>query len=1651
MRKNRIFIAAFLLLITLFVLSVNSSAADTATWEGDFFYKVVDGEAIIRRVDSTGKKHIVIPETLGGYPVTSLNMETYAATIGRSVTAITLPKTIKVLENINKMDDFKQIYVDSLETWLNIKLRGNSSSCISGATLYVDGKAVTDVVVPDSVTVIDHYVFGLKGFKSVTFSESIQSVSDVAFSLGCVEKIYVPDIETWFRICNIDIPMYAEIYINNEKPVDIVLPEGIDIIPNRAFADLHVKSITFTTPIKEFGYNWILPYNKFEAFYVDSFETWMNFEHKSGPLQYEKCLYIDGEPVTGDYVFPSTCTRISKKAFAYYDALNSITLHSGIEHIGDNAFYGTGIENVYVDSLETWLKICDNIYTSNGKATYYANPMHHAQNLYVAGELLVDLVIPESVTRIPVYGLYNIKTIESVTFHSGVTSADLGSFINCTNIKEVYVPDIETFIRVSAVKESCNLDTIYINGEPLVNLVVPEGVTDISSGTFSNYDKLESVTFNHGGISIGNNCFSGCDNLKNVYADSLDTWLGIKFADGASNPMTVAENLYINGSVPEDIVLDGSVTEIPAYAFKNCKSLKTVTLHGKITSIAKGAFSGCNNLKDVYIDSFDTWFGIKFADSGSNPMTVAENLYINGSSVENLVLDDSITEIPANAFKDCKIIKTVTVNDKITSIGQDAFSGCPSIESVYAPSIESWLSIEFATGSSNPLFNGAVLYIDGKPLTDLEIPESVSQIKPMAFYGYAGIKNLILSGKPLKMGEAAFNKSSQMQIQAKTIEDWFNVTFESDDYTGYSNPMGYGATLNIGGSPVETLVIPESVKLIPSGAFENCKTLKKITIPATTSIGSGAFSGSSLKEAVVGSLTEKAEPVAVITAASLNCSSLEKITFGYGVKRIENRAFYKHSNLKEVVFYSGIEEIGKNAFYKTGLIGVVIPSTVKLIDEYAFASCGSLTALTVGDDVGKPAVMEIKNYAFSYCGKLAKVTFNSGIKRMLKNVFYKSTAVVDFYVNDLPAYLAIAFLPLCEAQATNPNYFADNMYIAGEPLKSNLVIPEGVTRICEYAFSHRGEIETVTFPSTLVEIGEGAFQACNIKNLELPDSLETIEDSAFMSCRSITTLELKANVKHVGLGAFEYCSALKTVYLHPSLSDVSEWAFMECDNIEIVLYSGTEENWNTFITQNKNIGLETVVVYYGYRPEMLNPPKKIEASQITSDSVTLKWSEVSGAGGYRVYIKKDENWKSLKTLQANTYKITGLDNGTKYSFAVKTYISKGAFVLWSTEYAVFDATTKPTTPKITSTSKSTDTIRLNWNKVPGVSGCTVYQYKSGSWSRIATITKPDTVTYTVGNLKAGTTYKFRLRAYKKLNGNTLWSSASSTVKVTTNSPLPKLTATAKITATKTSSSVTLNWNKVAGASGYRVFQKVSGKWKKLTDTSKLTYTVKNLKANTKYTFAVRAYVLDGEKKVLAPKFKTFTVTTSKVSYTPGQVKNVKAKVYTQTVKLSWKKVSNITGYEVFSYNTKTEKYTSLGKTTKTSYTVKKLNPATEYQFAVKAYNKPGKKTYYGKVSSLVKVTTKLAIPTLKVTSTKKGVANVSWTNIAGETGYEVYGSSKKESGYKKIATTKANVIKATKNKLTSKKTYYFKVRAYKTVNGKKIYGSYSAVQGVKVK
>ena len=250
-------------------------------------------------------------------------------------------------------------------------------------------------------------------------------------------------------------------------------------------------------------------------------------------------------------------------------------------------------------------------------------------------------------------------------------------------------------------------------------------ITSIGSGAFIDCSGLTSVTIPNTVTSIGSGAFSRCSGLTSV-------------------------------------TIPNSVTSIGSGAFDGCSGLTSVTIPNSVTEIGDKAFSGCSGLTKAEFASVESLCNIKFVYLYSNPLYYAHHLYINGEEVKDLVIPNSVTSIGGFAFYNCSGLTSVTIPNSVTSIGEGAFKGCSGLTRAEFASVESLCNIKFSNSASNPLSYAHKLCIDGKEVTDLVIPNSVTSIGRSAFSGCSGLTSVTIPNSVTSIGSYAFYGCSSL-------------------------------------------------------------------------------------------------------------------------------------------------------------------------------------------------------------------------------------------------------------------------------------------------------------------------------------------------------------------------------------------------------------------------------------------------------------------------------------------------------------------------------------------------------------------------------------------------------------------------------------------------------------------------------------------------------------------------------------------------------------------------------------------------------------------------------------------------------------------------------------------------------------------------
>ncbi len=424
---------------------------------------------------------------------------------------------------------------------------------------------------------------------------------------------------------------------------------------------------------------------------------WYELVSKANMKRAKVIKYKD-TPYSGDIVIPAeveyegvaySVTTIGESAFSYCYGLSSITIPSSVISIEGNIYVGTfancyGLTSVYISDLEAWCKI--------SFINYDSNPLYFAHHLYLNGEEVKDIIIPNTVTSIGDY-----------------------AFFGCTSLTSVTIPSSITSIGESAFKGSTSLTSVTI----------PSSVT-----------------------SIGEYAFSGCTGLTSVYISDLEAWCKISFGF-ASNPLSYAHHLYLNGEEVKDLIIPNTVTSIGKYAFRGCTGLTSVTIPSSVTSIWYNAFSGCTSLTSVTIPS-------------------------------------SVTYIDGSAFAGCTGLTSVTIPSSVTSIGGSAFQNCSELTYVYCYA-------ETAPSTYPNLFDGS--YIE---YSTLHVPasaiESYRTTAPWSGFG----KIVALDGDEQCATPTIYYNSGKLSFKSDTEGATFVSEIKDADVKKfYDSEIALGVTYNI--------------------------------------------------------------------------------------------------------------------------------------------------------------------------------------------------------------------------------------------------------------------------------------------------------------------------------------------------------------------------------------------------------------------------------------------------------------------------------------------------------------------------------------------------------------------------------------------------------------------------------------------------------------------------------------------------------------------------------------------------------------------------------------------------------------------------------------------------------------------------------------
>ena len=781
---------------------------------------------------------------------------------------------------------------------------------------------------------------------------------------------------------------------------------------------------------------------------------------------------------------------------------------------------------------------------------------------------------------------------------------------------------------------------------------------------------------------------------------------------------------------------------------------------------------------------------------------------------------------------------------------------------------------------------------------------------------------------------------------------------------------------------------------------------------------------------------------------------------GSRVTAIGNKAFYTNKTIQQVNIPDTVLTIGEQVFYNCDYLNnVKLPENLTSLGYHAFASCDSLYNITL------PASLTKIGYAPFDASGLVTVEFEQGTTKICESTCSSVRKLKYVNIPDSVTIIEKGAFSSCSgleeiiipgSVKTVSSGVFDNCY----GLKTVIML-YGVEEELG-AFSWADSIEKITYPESMKVIKSNLSRCEKLKSVALPGSLTEIPNGCYFGknttvyCYKGTIAEDFAKKNKFD---FDYLCEKHSFGMWKTVKEST------CTEIgyesRICADCGLEEtnvlNKHKFVdtviaptyTSDGYTHHECSVCGYSYNDSFVDmlkvdPLTNVKRTGRTSESLTFGWNVSDNADGYVVEQFIDGKWETIADL---AYDVTGytadkLDPSTVYQFRFAAYLMVDGKPVYSEYSTIFSERTAPTKPVSVKLTKRTDkSVTLSWSKNNTADGYVVQVYKNGKWTTAVKNTGINKTTAEVNGLNPSTEYKLRVLCFK--DGTEVIYGVPAEITVCT---LPSAVTGFK-TKSKTSISVTLQWNKNTSATGYELQKWDGQKWvalTKLTSNATTTYTIKNLKAATAYKYRIRAYKMSGKTAVYGAYSATVAVRTN-----PSVIKGAKLTGRAaDALRINWTKNASADGYIIEMYQG--GKWVRAAKITNNSTTTFRkagLKASSVYKFRVRAYKMSGKTALYGNYSATVTARTNPSIVKgVKIGGKAKDALRVNWTKNASAQGYivEMYKGGK----WVRVAKiTNGNTTTFRKAGLAKNTTYKFRVKAYYMSGKTALYGNYGSVSG----
>ena len=700
-----------------------------------------------------------------------------------------------------------------------------------------------------------------------------------------------------------------------------------------------------------------------------------------------------------------------------------------------------------------------------------------------------------------------------------------------------------------------------------------EGSLSLTGGTIT----ASSLTVDQGDIELGGATVTA--GSYNVTQGNVTILPGITYYDGTGASYTAG---------------DLSADQISAIAGK---TLRTHDYRG-------GDIGNENNVTWAVIDTDNNGTYETLTISGTGTMadySLTNRPWVNYlAGIASVVIDNGVTSIGQQAFRNCTSLNSITIPASVESIGSGAFRNCTSLKSVTIPASVTYIgqsafygckltSITLNEGLTT--INEEAFSSNGTTIESVSIPQSVTSIGNNAFNG-TSVQNFYINNIPSKIaiGETTPFKESAVSIHVFTLmksifenaTNWSkykghfvddieithveSVTLDNESMIVKTNASGQlNATINPADARVKDVVFTSSndnlvqITNAATGEFLAGSQNGTATITCTAMDGSGAYATCNVE---VKNYFTPAESVTLNkTTNSLDVGGQFKLTATIAPG---------NATFKNVSWRTSDETV---ATVNDGTVTAVAPgvATITAIsqDGQARANCVVSVIGSCGTDVTWVLTGTSPNYTltisgtsaisfnpwYNYRADITTVVINNGVTGINMGVFMNTTNLTSVTIPASVTFIRqqafdgctnLETVSGCEGVTDVGNdAFSGTKWLTDQP--------DGVVYIGKVAYLGKNVSGEVNIKAGTVSISSNAFKDCtNLTSITIPNSVTDIGSSAFKGCTSLTSITIPNSVTYIGANAFFGCSILATVTIGSGVENIGKNAFFGCSNLATV-------------------------------------------------------------------------------------------------------------------------------------------------------------------------------------------------------------------------------------------------------------------------------------------------------------------------------------------------------------------------------------------------------------------------------------------------------------------------------------------------------------------